>query len=89
MCARVLVCNTNFPAHRTFANVFIDTFSFTSFITDNVANKLKLRRRSADLQVNFFAERESKMMSTSAINFSVKTDFGDTIAVDGYDLKMI
>jgi hypothetical protein len=36
------------------------------------------------LQVNVFAERESKIMSTSAINFSVKTDFGDTIAVDGY-----
>ena len=87
LCTRSQVHNPHKLNTKIYANAFLDTFSFTTFIKDEIAEKLCLSKRPTDIEVGLFGSNQSTKMATNAVKIAFSSDFGEKILIEGYTKK--
>jgi hypothetical protein len=90
MCARVYAFNPLKPKVRTLANVFVDSMSSRSFLTDDLAHKLNLKiEKSEKFPLGVFGSEATTFITSDIVQVGIVSEFGENLSIKANTKKLL
>ena len=83
MCLPINVFNPANPKKKLLANVFLDSFSGRSFITESLSNALSLTtEKTESLSLGVFGSEKPQKFESDIVKIAMKSEFGEKIVLN-------